>query len=148
MESIINKTNELARKGDLVGLKYIFDNNKIIWFKNPMFKIACDNKHYHIMKYIATKHKYLYYSFGNAYGSNLFNHYCREHQIDIVIEIIKITIRIKRLIDFTSRETIIKNNGTYNQSIMHQLTTHKDTHKKIIYYLESCGASIIHKKLI
>ena len=109
-------TNELARKGELIGLKDMFDNNDIIWFKNPMFKIACDNKHYHIMRYIATKHKYLYYSFGNAYGSNLFNHYCRKQQIDIVIEIIKITIRIKRLIDFTSRETIVScviPNGTF-----------------------------------
>jgi len=74
----------------------------------------------------------LYYLFGNACGSNLFNHYCRKQQIDIVIEIIKITIRIKRLINFTSRKTVIINNGTYYQSIMYKLTTCKDTHKKII----------------
>lgn len=148
MTSIMEKTNELARKGDLVGLKDMFDNNVIIWFKNPMFKIACDNKHYHIMRYIATKHKYLYYCFGNAYGSNLFNHYCREHQIDIIIEIIKITIMIKQPIDFNSRETVIINRGTYYQDIMFQLVKRTETHMKIISYLESCGAKPINKKLI
>ncbi len=148
MTSIIKKTNELARKGDLVGLKNMFDNNEIIWFNNPMFEIACSNKHYHIMRYIATKHKYLYYSFENGCGINLFNHYCREYQIDIIIEIIKITILIKRPIEFNSREKVIINRGTYFQDIMFQLIKRKETHKKIISYLESCGANPINKKLI
>ena len=159
-----NKINKLAEKGDLVGLKYIYDNDtvdeydKSLLYTNVLFGIACDNKHYHIMRYLVTKYKFSNklrgytessnLSIGDVLGCNLFNHYCREHQIDIIIEIIKITIMIKRPIDFNSRETVIINRGTYFQSIMFQLFKRTETHMKIISYLESCGAKPINKKLI
>ena len=159
-----NKINKLAEKGDLVGLKYIYDNDtvdeydKSLLYTNVLFGIACDNKHYHIMRYLVTKYKFSNklrgytessnLSIGDVLGCNLFNHYCRERQIDIIIEIIKITIKIKQPIDFEINELIIINNRNNWVHIIDQLSTSKNTHNKIISYVESCGVGLIHEKLI
>jgi hypothetical protein len=145
---LLDYAHDMCKIGNLYALKVTLSNNKIVWKYQDLFRLACDNKQYHIMRYLALNYYCIFYLFTNAYGSILFNHYCRERKIDIVIEIIKITIKEKRIINLNQRETINIGRNTYFQPIMYQLTKNIEINKNIINYLESCGAGIINMKLI
>ena len=146
--------NGLAENGDLAGLKYYFDN-RIPHYNDGyndavLFCIACENKHYHIMKYLSSRMEHIcsIFGIGSGNGMMLLKEYCKKQQFDIVIEIIKITIRKKKLYDFNFRETVWDVNGTpHFRTISEELARYENKPNKGIYYLESCGAHIIHKKL-
>lgn len=115
-----------------------------------LLRIACGKNYYHIMKYLLLEKNCITYMLTGSGTINQFKYFCGINKINTIMNIIKITLNGHKRIIF-NQSYIYKSrygNLTKGKNIMQLLMEHTETHMKIIYYLESCGAKPINKKLI
>ena len=145
-----------CRDGDVYGLAKILSQiceGNILYYELPvkLFIIACDNNHYHIMRYLL-----------QVYPQHILNHfasprfsilatYCKKNKLNIVMRLIKITLDNKCPVDFKLCSIIISDmflEPTSETIMEHLIRRYSETHQKIISYLECCGAKSYSKKIV
>jgi len=136
-----------CKSGNIIELKKILeDNPELKEITNyTFFCRACDNNHYHIMRYLANYYDYDF----NKRDENIFNYNCRRNNLNVIKTIISITIQKKSYIDFNVNEYV--EYGAWGEEIgkiANQLKDHKTKSQNIINYLESCGATSYSNKII
>ncbi len=139
-----------CKNGNLQDIMSILEKEPLLKRINPYIFIAtaCKNNHFNIIKYLMD---YFDETDLNTEEDNIFNQYCRKNKINTLKNIIKITQKNKKVINFNIIESREYGIWVYHNGVWVYRTGPIITRIKnpvILSYLESCGAKLIDKKLI
>jgi len=134
-----------CKNGNLREIKYILEKEPLLkklqsYIYNAYVIEACKCNHFHILEFLIN-----YFDVNlNTREENMFNHLCRQNNINALKNIIKITAKNKQVIDFNINE--YREYGAWGEYIGTIITQIENP--VILSYLGCCGAGSDNYRII